>query len=118
MASEPVSSAEVLELVRSRMIKAFLDFFLISEIGQAGAMSGYEAGNLIREKHNLMLSSGTIYSTLYAMEREGLLVGTWTGQKRVYQLSAKGKQNCILSIRIEQGLLDFMTAISKDIDSN
>jgi DNA-binding PadR family transcriptional regulator len=37
------------------------------------------------------LSSGTVYSLLYALERKGLIEGAWKERKRAYSLTDKGK---------------------------
>jgi DNA-binding PadR family transcriptional regulator len=37
-----------------------------------------------------MLSSGTVYYTLYSMERENLLVSSDLGKKRVFKATEKG----------------------------
>ena len=57
-----------------------------------GAMSGYDAIAFIHKRFGIMVSSGTVYSHLYALEREGLIKGTWDLRKRVYEITEKGEQ--------------------------
>ena len=37
------------------------------------------------------MGSGSVYSLLYRMEREGLIAGTWIERRRTYGLTDKGK---------------------------
>ena len=57
-----------------------------------GAMSGYDAIGFIHDKFGVLVSSGTVYSHLYALERDGLIEGTWDTKKRVYEITEKGTQ--------------------------
>lgn len=57
-----------------------------------GPMSGYDAIGFIHNEFGVLLSSGTVYSHLYALERDDLIVGTNNRSKRVYELTGKGKQ--------------------------
>ena len=40
----------------------------------------------------MLFSSGTVYSTLYSLERHGLIIGEFTGKKRVYKLTKSGSK--------------------------
>jgi DNA-binding PadR family transcriptional regulator len=53
-------------------------------------MSGYDVIAYIHNKYRLLVSSGTVYSLLYSLEREGLIAGAWNQRKRVYKLTDKG----------------------------
>jgi len=53
-------------------------------------MSGYDVISFIHNKFNLLVSSGTVYSLLYSLERNGLIEGSWDERKRVYRLTEKG----------------------------
>ena len=55
-----------------------------------GVLSGYDVISFVNRKYHFLLSSGTIYSLLYSLERKGLVEGTWTDRKRVYKLTEKG----------------------------
>jgi DNA-binding PadR family transcriptional regulator len=54
-------------------------------------MSGYDMILFFQRRHKLLLSPGSVYSTLYALERKGLVEGNATSEKRVYKLSKKGQ---------------------------
>lgn len=55
-------------------------------------MSGYDVVGFIHERFYILVSSGTVYSLLYSMERDGLIEGRWAKRKRVYSLTDKGKE--------------------------
>jgi DNA-binding PadR family transcriptional regulator len=68
-----------------------MDVLVLAEL-RKGAMSGYDAISYIHNKFGVLVSSGTVYSHLYALEREGLVEGTWDTKKRVYAITEQGKQ--------------------------
>jgi DNA-binding PadR family transcriptional regulator len=53
-------------------------------------LSGYDVISFIHNRFHLLVSSGTVYSLLYSLERNGLIEGTWNKRKCVYQLTDKG----------------------------
>ena len=53
-------------------------------------ISGYDVIDLVNLKFSESISPGTVYSTLYAMERKGLIYGETDGRKTVYKLTEKG----------------------------
>jgi len=57
-----------------------------------GSMSGYDVIAYIHNKYRLLVSSGTVYSLLYSLEREGLITGVWNQRKRVCKLTDKGEE--------------------------
>ncbi|MGB9914944.1 MAG: PadR family transcriptional regulator [Candidatus Bathyarchaeales archaeon] len=57
-----------------------------------GPLSGYDVIAYIHNKFNLLVSSGTVYSLLYSLERNGLVEGVWDERKRVYKLTEKGEK--------------------------
>jgi DNA-binding PadR family transcriptional regulator len=46
----------------------------------------------IHEKFRLLVSSGTVYSVLYSLERQGLVAGLQMQRRRVYKLTDKGEK--------------------------
>ena len=55
-------------------------------------LSGYDIISLIHRKFNVLVSSGTVYSLLYSLERKGLVTADMDQRKRVYTLTEKGEQ--------------------------
>ena len=91
---ESVSELEtslVLKRMHRRIIKNFLDVLILAEL-RNGSMSGYDVIAYIHNKHRLLVSSGTVYSLLYSLERDGLIAGAWNQRKRVYKLTDKGEE--------------------------
>jgi len=60
--------------------------------GKKRTQSGYDVIAFIHNKFHLLMSSGSIYSTLYSLEWDGLIQGNWAKRKRVYALSDKGEK--------------------------
>ena len=84
--------AGVVKKLRERAIKAFLDTIVLSEL-QTGQLSGYDVIDLLKHRYGYLVSSGTVYSLLYSLERAGLVRGCWLApNKRVYRLTEKGRE--------------------------
>ena len=56
-------------------------------------MSGYDVIRFIYKKFGVLVSSGTVYSRLYTLERNGWIKSISTKRKRVYALSEESEQN-------------------------
>jgi DNA-binding PadR family transcriptional regulator len=82
--------SEILEEIQKSMIKNFLDIIVLAELRKSSPLSGYDVLDFIHKKFDVLISSGTIYSLLYSMERKGLIEGELTEGKRVYVLTDKG----------------------------
>jgi len=80
-----------LRKMHERIIKNFMDIIILAEL-RNGPMSGYDVISFIHNKFHLLVSSGTVYSLLYSLERNGLIEGTWDERKRVYRLTDKGSK--------------------------
>lgn len=85
-----VMEANVLKKMHERIIKNFMDVIL-TEL-RSGALSGYDVIGFIHNKFHLLVSSGTVYSLLYSLERGGMIEGKWNERKRVYRLTEKGER--------------------------
>jgi DNA-binding PadR family transcriptional regulator len=68
-----------------------MDMLVLTEL-QEKPLSGYDIITLIHKKFNVLVSSGTVYSLLYSMERKGLVNAEVDQRKRVYTLTDKGAQ--------------------------
>lgn len=78
------------QYIRQRLAKNFMDIVILLELTSA-PLSGYDIINIFHKKFNLSISPGTVYSTLYALERMGLIKGG--GQKkRIYTLTRRGEE--------------------------
>ena len=66
---------KILKKMHERIIKNFMDIIVLTEL-RRGSMSGYDVISFIHNKFHLLVSSGTVYSLLYSLERNGLIEGT------------------------------------------
>lgn len=57
-----------------------MDIIILAELRNR-PMSGYDVISFIHNKFRLIVSSGTVYSLLYSLERNGLITGTWNKEK-------------------------------------
>jgi DNA-binding PadR family transcriptional regulator len=77
--------------MHERIVKNFMCITILTEL-RNGPISGYDVISFIHNKFHLLVSSGTVYSLLYSIERNGLIKGTWKERKRVYKLEEIGKK--------------------------
>ncbi len=82
----------IVEEVRVRVIRNFMDLFIL-DVLKSREMSGYDFISLIHRRFDVLVSSGTVYTLLYSMERKGLIKGRSVDRKRVYTLTEKGKKS-------------------------
>jgi DNA-binding PadR family transcriptional regulator len=68
-----------------------MDMLILAEL-QDKSLSGYDIISIIHKRFNILVSSGTVYSLLYSLERKGLVAADVDQRKRVYTLTEKGEQ--------------------------
>ena len=73
-----------------QVVKSFRDIAILAILEENEDLNGYEVMKRLFEKLGILLSSGTIYSTLYALEREQLIKGVSLSKCRTYKLTSKG----------------------------
>lgn len=81
----------LVEEIRERAIKSFMDLFVLETL-KSNELSGYDFINLIHNRFDVLVSSGTVYSLLYSLERKGFIEGRYVDRKRVYSLTDLGRQ--------------------------
>jgi len=91
---------EVFEDIQARIVKSFMDVIVLMELRNK-TLGGYDVISLVDKKFGILLSSGTVYSQLYSLERNGLIEAHLNQRKREYALTIKGKETirAILNIR-------------------
>ncbi len=94
-----------------RLFACFLDVIIIAHFQQE-PFSGYDVLQFAHKKLEILLSPGTIYSTLYNMERGNLIVGFNGPNKRIYKVTEKGLHMAELASS-PQELSAFFAAVSK-----
>jgi len=100
--------SEVLKKMHRRMVKSFMDILILAELRNA-PMSGYDVIAYIHNKFGILVSSGTVYSLLYSMERDDLIRGIWAKRKRVYELTEKGERNIEAILNANDKIKGLMT---------
>ena len=86
-----LNERNILKKIRRRFINEFLDLIILDR-AESAYINGYAIIEYVFRKFNILISSGVVYSTLYAMEREDLIEGAWSGRKRIYHITPKGKK--------------------------
>lgn len=104
-------SSKLVEKLRKRVIQNFMDILVLTEM-KKGSLSGYDVIALLHRRFGILLSSGTIYSLLYSLERDGLIKGVWNQRKRVYELTEKGEQNIKVITKANEEIQNFLRNIS------
>ena len=103
---------KTLKKMHERIIKNFMDIIILAEL-RNGPISGYDVISFIHNKFHLLVSSGTVYSLLYSLERNGLIEGTWNERKRVYKLTEKGEKTIETILNANDKIKNFITALLK-----
>ena len=84
--------SKVEKQLRERILKNFLDVVILSRLEKSEPMGGYDFIRLIHEEFGILISTGTIYSNLYALERKGFVKSYLSRKRRVYKIVDKGRQ--------------------------
>ena len=106
------SEAKILKDMHERLIKNFMDIIIMTQL-QKGPLSGYDVIAYIHTRFNLLVSSGTIYSLLYSLERKSLMEGIWDERKRTYKLTEKGQKTIETILTASDKINGFMTNLLK-----
>ncbi len=112
MLSSSKLEGQILKKMHERIIKNFMDIIIMTEL-RNGPLSGYDVISYIHNKFNLLVSSGTVYSLLYSLERNGLVEGVWDERKRVYKLTEKGEKTIDTLLNTSDKVKGFMANILK-----
>lgn len=101
---------DTFEELRWRFIARFLDLMILGALGEK-TMSGYDLVVLTSKKFYVTMSPGIVYSTLYSMERKGLIEGGNRRRKRVYNLTPKGKETLDTMLEAKEEILSSLEGI-------
>jgi len=102
----------VLKDMQERIIKDFMDVIIMNELRKS-PMSGYDVISYVNAKFNFLVSSGTVYSLLYSLERNGLVEGAWNERKRTYRLTDKGEVTISAILGAQEKIKAFISSILK-----
>jgi len=102
---------EIAEKLQRRALQNFMDVLILTEMNE-GSLSGYDVIGLMQKRYDVLMSSGTVYSLLYSLERDGLIKGIWNQRKRVYVLTEKAEQNIKIITKANDEVQDFLRSLS------
>ena len=83
--------SEILMKMNRRVVTIFLDVLILLKLRNA-SLSGYDIISYVHKRFDMLISSGTVYSCLYHLERDGLIKGELVQRKRVYMLTEKERE--------------------------
>jgi len=101
------------ELQRS-IVKNFLDTVVMVKLKTSGSLSGYDIMEYVQQKYGVLISSGTVYSLLYSLERKGLLKGDCAAGKRLYGLTDEGSKTIGNIMNSKEEIKKFIGTILED----
>ena len=99
----------ILKKLKIKSVKSLMDVIILS-IVKDGSITGYDAIGYIHEKYGVMMSAGTVYSHLYSLERDGLIIGDVNEKSRIFAITENGKK--ILEIAKENAV-EMLNTFSK-----
>lgn len=97
--------------VCKRMVKDYLDVVILFRLQCVQIGAGYDFMKYIQKRYHISISAGTVYSTLYALEREGYVKLERKTTKKLYSITPKGQA----LIRTFTRNLDFLTALAASL---
>jgi DNA-binding PadR family transcriptional regulator len=109
-----VLKKEILTELRKRTIKKFLDVFIMAQLRKE-PKGAYDIIAAVHEKFYVIISSGTVYSVIYSMERDGLVRSSYVGKRKVYMLTEKGEKIINVIIDANSKAQPFITRIFHDL---
>lgn len=102
--------SEILMKMQRKFVMSFLDVFILLKLRNA-SLSGYDIISYIHKRFNMLISSGTVYSLLYRLERDRLIKGQSNLRKRTYTLTDKGRK----AAKALSGMRDKILRLGLDI---
>jgi DNA-binding PadR family transcriptional regulator len=100
--------SKILKEMKRTMVTNFLDTIILAELKNSSPLSGYDILDFVYKKFGFLISPGTIYALLYAMERKGLVNGSYSQTKRVYTLTDKGTETIHAILRSKDEIQKFI----------
>ncbi len=85
-----VETQKIISRFIKRITSQFLDLIILAHFRNE-FFSGYDVITFVHKEFGFLLSSGTIYSTLYSMERKNLVTSSFVNGKRIFKVTEKGK---------------------------
>lgn len=102
--------SDVLDNMDRMIVKSFLSMIILVEL-KKGTLSGYDIISFVHKKFHMLMSSGTVYSHLYALERDGLVKAQNARKKRVYTLTERGKETVGTLLNSKDEILELVSTL-------
>lgn len=102
--------SNVLNEMPKRIIQDFLDVVILLQLRKR-PLNGYDIVWFVHDKYDILLSSGTVYSSMYALERKGLIKGEHASKTRIYTLTERGKETTRAFINAKDKILKIVLDI-------
>ena len=106
-----MDSSKFVEKLQRRVVQNFMDIIILTEM-KKGSLSGYDVIGLVQKRFGLLMSSGTVYSLMYSLERDGWIKGVWNSRKRVYELTEKGERDIKVIAKANEEVQNFLKKIT------
>jgi len=81
----------VLDKLNMSSVKSLMDIILLSK-AKSEAITGYDAISYLHENYGVMISAGTVYAHLYALERDGLISSKVDSKSRIFKITENGEK--------------------------
>jgi|WetSurMetagenome_2_1015567.scaffolds.fasta_scaffold53601_2 DNA-binding PadR family transcriptional regulator len=107
-----------LEDLQKRIFKEFLDVIILGELKENVTLSGYDLAVLQQRKFSIALSPGTVYATLYMLERRGLIKGYNNSRKTTFTLTIAGEKAYENLKNITNEFSEFMKCLFPRVNVN
>ena len=107
------SETEVMNEIRHNIMKTFLETFILAKLKRTSPLSGYDLTSIIYRQFKFTLSPATVYSTLYSLERKGLIgpIAANSKRKRAYRLTEEGEELLEMNLKHVDRIVSFVREI-------
>ena len=89
--------SKALKRLKDKLTKENLWLYIIKELSQK-PMYAYQVKVTLKEKYGINVATVTVYTVLYRMEREGLIIKVRANEDKLYKPTEKGLE------QLEKGL--------------
>ncbi len=103
---------KVIRKFNERILNCFLDVVVLNQI-EKQALSGYDLIGHIFRSYGILMSPGTVYATMYSLERDGLVSSFFDGRKKVFRLTERGNMTLEV-VRYSPEVKNFMIKVIHD----
>lgn len=85
------SEEQIINKIKAKIVKCSLEIILLKNLKE-NCINGYNFAAILNRKYGVLLSSGTVYSFLYSVERLGLVKSSFKERARCYEITEKGER--------------------------